>query len=94
MPKDNSKKSVVIVDPDLWMKRTLHYQEKHGAWAIFATIYWSIYLLLLSLLLVYYTSIGFSVSSFLGTILFILAIMIIIFGFVESLHYKLMKKIG
>jgi hypothetical protein len=78
----------------MWFKRMLHYQEKHGGWAVFRTVYWSIYLLMLSLMLVYYGVLGLTLTSFFGIILFILSIMVIVFGFTQSLHYKLMRRIG
>jgi len=91
---ERKEKNVVTIDPELWMNRMLHYQERHSGWAIFTSIYWSIYVLLLSFLLIFYNSLNFSVASFFGVALFVFAIMAIIFGFTQSLHYKLLKRYG
>lgn len=92
MPK--SEERVVVVDPKLLMQRMLHYRERHHAWHIFRTVYWSIYLLIMGVLLIYYTSLSISVNTLLGIAAILGAVMLIIFGLVESLHHKLMKKYG
>jgi hypothetical protein len=76
------------------MQRMLRYQEKHAGWAIFRTIYWSIFLLMLSVLLVSYQTFGFTLQTFLGITLFVFSLMLIVFGFTQALHYRLMRKIG
>lgn len=89
-----AKKEAMVVDPDLWMKRMLHYQEKHSGWIIFGSIYWSIYIFLIGIFLVSYVRLGFTLPIFLGVSLFVLAIMVIIYGFTRSLHLKLMERYG
>ncbi len=76
--------------------RMLEYNARHAGWIIFRSIYWSIYLLLLGLFLIYDSIINVAVSlqAFLGWAFTILAVMIIIFGAVETLHHKLMRKYG
>ena len=87
-------KEKMVLDPELWMNRTLHYQEKQSGWVIFQAIYWSIYILLIGIFLVSYTRLAFTVPIFFGVSLFVLALMIIIYGFTRSLHLKLMKRYG
>ena len=94
MPTKHSKSNVTIIDPSLWMERMLHYKERHHGWHIFRTLYWSIYLIVVSVLLIYYNEIGFTVTLFFGAALMILAIMLILYGLTEALHHKFMKKYG
>ncbi len=92
IPKDN--KMVVVVDPKLIMERMLHYRERHHGWHIFRTIYWSIYLLVIATLLIYYYQINFTVPLFFGVAFLLLAIMLILYGLTEALHHKFLKKYG
>jgi len=88
------EKQVVVVDPELWMNRHLHYQERQSGWKIFVSIYWSIYLLFISALLISYNSLGLSLTSFFGASVFILSLMLIIYGITTALHFRLMKRYG
>ncbi len=88
------KKDVVIVDPQLWMERQLHYNERHAGWRIFRSVYWSIYLLIVGFFLLSYSSLGLSPQVFFGMDLILLAVMVIVFGLVQALHHKLMKRYG
>ncbi len=90
------KSNVVVVDPKLIMERMLHYRERHHGWHIFRTIYWSIYFIVLSALLIYYNQIGFSTQPtlFFGVAFLIFAIMLILYGLTEALHHKFLKKFG
>jgi len=74
--------------------KMMDFQAKHGAWIVFRSIYWAIYLLLLGALLLYYTARNITVSLqfFMGYAFSILAIMVILYGAAETLHYKLMRK--
>ncbi|MDE1851930.1 MAG: hypothetical protein KGH69_04565 [Candidatus Micrarchaeota archaeon] len=90
----NGKKNVVTVDPSLFMERMLHYRERHHGWHIFKRAYWAIYLIVISLFLLYYYSIQFTLNVFLGASLLLFAIMLIIYGLAEALHHKLMKRYG
>ncbi|MGC8710738.1 MAG: hypothetical protein ACP5RF_04005 [Candidatus Micrarchaeia archaeon] len=91
---ESKGKQVVVVDPDLWMNRMLHYNERHSGWQIFTSIYWSIFILFVGALLIYYNSLGLNLNLFFGLILFLLGLMVIVFGFTTSLHLKLMKRYG
>lgn len=74
--------------------KMMEFQAKHGAWIVFRSVYWAIYLLLLGGLLLYYTAqnIQVSLQFFMGYSFSILAMMIILYGAAETLHYKLMRK--
>ena len=85
------KKNVISIDPDMYMKRMLHYQEKNSGWYVFRAIYIAIYLLILSGMLI---TLHYSTQLLLGIALVILALMIVVYGFVASLHTKLMQKYG
>lgn len=76
--------------------RMLAYNARHTGWIIFRSVYWAIYLLLLGILLLYYSvnNVGISLQVFFGWAFTILAIMLIIFGAAETLHHKLMRKYG
>jgi len=71
--------------------RVLEYNAKQSGWYIFRTIYWGIYLLFLSFLLINAPA-SFSTSEFIGYAILLLAVMIIIYGIVEALHHNLMRK--
>ena len=73
--------------------RMLDYQMRHAGWIIFRSIYWSIYLLFLGTTLLYYSTrnLNISLQTFGGFALSLLAIMLIVYGFTETLHHKLMK---
>lgn len=88
------KDNVVVVDPKLIMERMLHYRERHHGWHIFRTIYWSIYFIVISIFLIYYSQIGFTVTLFFGVTLLVFAIMLILYGLTEALHHKFLKKYG
>jgi hypothetical protein len=90
MPKEKEK--AVLIDPDLYMKRMLHYQERHAAWYIFKAIYWAIYLFVVGLLFMVQSIEYYPVAFTFGTALVVLAVMVAIYGMVNALHNKLMKK--
>ena len=76
--------------------RMLEYQARHAGWIIFRSVYWALYLLLLGVLLLFYStqSIAISLQVFFGWSFTVLAIMIIIYGAAEVLHHKLMRRYG
>ena len=76
--------------------RMLAYNERHGGWIIFRSVYWAVYLLLLGVLLLYYSvnNISVSLQVFLGWAFTVLAIMLILYGAAETLHHKLMRRYG
>lgn len=84
----------VMIDPSMFMDRMLHYREMHSGWNIFRFIYWSIYLIVVAIMLIYYTELGFTMTLFFGSIILILAVMLILFGLTEALHNKFLKKYG
>jgi hypothetical protein len=94
MAADPKKRDVVTVDPDIWMDRMLYYNEKHSGWVIFKSVYWAMYLLLVGGFLIFYTSANIPPQTIAGISVVILAIMIIIYGFAQALHYKFMKRYG
>ncbi|MCL4375516.1 hypothetical protein M1394_01830 [Candidatus Marsarchaeota archaeon] len=89
---ERKEKNVITIDPSLWMDRQLHLNERRAGWSIFRAIYWGIYFIIFGSLLIYYSTLGLTVPLFFGIVIFIFAIMLIIFGFVEAMHNKLMKK--
>ncbi|MEM3775401.1 MAG: hypothetical protein QXZ35_01950, partial [Candidatus Micrarchaeaceae archaeon] len=60
------RKQKVVVDPEMWMARQLHFQERHSGWNIFISIYWSIFVLLVSMLLMFYARLALTVYTFFG----------------------------
>ena len=98
------KKTEVVVDPRLLYDRMLSYKEKHAGWAIFKALYWAIYIFAIGAFLLYVTQSAANATNFnamqinwaqfVGFALVLLAIFLAIFGLVESLHLKLMKKHG
>ena len=53
---------------------------------------WSIYFIVIGLLLVYYNNIFTSTTLFFGTAFLVFAVMLILYGLTESLHHQLMRK--
>ncbi|MCL5100795.1 MAG: hypothetical protein M1122_02480 [Candidatus Marsarchaeota archaeon] len=86
-----ASKNVVVIDPDLYMKRMLKYQERHSGWHIFRAVYTALYLFIVAVVLI---TANYSVQTLVGISLLVLALMIIVYGFVASLHLKLMEKYG
>ena len=91
-----NKDNVMVIDPSMFMTRMLHYKERHHGWHIFRTMYWSIYLIVISVLLIYYNQIGFASEPtlFFGVAFLLLAVMLILYGLTEALHHKFLKKYG
>jgi hypothetical protein len=81
-------------DEESTFDRLLDYEVRHAGWIIFRSVYWSIYLLVLGVFLLYYAAhnVDVSLQIFFGIALSILAVMIILYGFAEVLHHKLMRK--
>ncbi len=88
------RKTVVLVDPDLYMKRMLHYNERHSVWYIFRSIYVAIYLFIVGALLISQTTLHYGYDVLAGISLVVLALMVVVYGFVVSLHNKLMVRYG
>lgn len=88
MPKEKA----VLIDPDLYMKRMLHYREKHAGWYIFKAVYWAIYVFIVGLFFMVQSVQGYPVAFTFGSALVLLAVMMVVYGFVNALHNKLMKK--
>ncbi len=88
------KQEKVLIDPELWMKRHLYYKEKNSSWGIFKNVYWAVYALFIGIFLMYYPSLNLTVPFFIGISLIIFAIMVVVFGFAEALHNKLMRQYG
>ncbi len=85
------KKNVVSIDPDLYYKRRLSYEEKHSGWTIFKCIFGGIYLFVIGMLLLMVISKTQNYAVFLGWGSLLLAFFVIVYGFAKSLHLKLMK---
>ncbi len=92
MAEKKPEKMIVTIDPSMEYSRKLHYGEKHSGWAIFRSIYWSIYIFVFGVLLFTLVPAGMSVAAFFGIAAMVFAIFLIVYGFSTSLHLKLMKK--
>lgn len=74
----------------------LNYRVRHAGWIVFRSVYWAMYLMMLGVLLLFYgfQQVSVSLQVFAGWALALFAVMIIIYGAVEMLHNKLMRKYG
>ena len=90
--KASGKRMIVTIDPTLQYARELHYKEKHSGWQIFKAVYWSIFIFVIGLMLATLVPQPMTIYNFLGFSLVILALFVILYGFSESLHMKLMKR--
>jgi hypothetical protein len=88
------KKNVMMIDPSLEYERMLSYKEKHGAWELYKTLFWSIYMLGVAVLLLKYVPTGMGVATLFGWSIVLLAIFTIVYGASVELHLKLMKRYG
>lgn len=86
------KKNVITIDPSLQYERMLHYKEKHSGWIIYRSVYWGIYVFVLGALLL--SGAVSTTQGFFGWALLLGAIFLIVNGFAQSLHLKLMKVHG
>ncbi|MDE1860117.1 MAG: hypothetical protein KGH72_00170 [Candidatus Micrarchaeota archaeon] len=93
MPKSKDD-NVMVLDPKMYMERMLHYRERHHGWMLFQTSYWAIYITVISIILLSYGDINLTPTVFLGIAGLLLAVMLVIYGMVTSLHLKFMKKYG
>lgn len=91
MPNQRSDNRILI-DPRLINEHRLRYNESLRGWHIFRTFFWSIYLIVIGTMLVYYTSIFTSVTLFFGVAFLVFAVMLILYGLTEALHHQLMRK--
>jgi hypothetical protein len=89
------KKFTVTIDPSLQMQKRLSYREKESGWEVYRAVYWGIYVFILGvLLLTAYPKTIVGIAGFIGWAMVLLAMFVIVYGFVLSLHLKLMKKHG
>ena len=91
---ERKAKENVVLDPEPYMERMLHYREKHSAWYIFQSIYVGIYFFIVGSLFVLQGQTKYDTRQTFGISLVILSFMVIVYGFVMSLHAKLMKRYG
>ena len=89
-----SRGSVMKVDNSIDWERRLSYAEKHAGWEIFRYLFWGIYVFVVGLMLIIsgYTLPNMLVFAGWATVL--LAIFLVVYGFVVSLHHRLMRRHG
>jgi uncharacterized membrane protein HdeD (DUF308 family) len=87
------RKVTVTIDPTLQMQRHLSYKEKESGWEVYRAVYWGIYVFIVGVLVLTALPTGvLNATSFIGWAMILLAMFVIVYGFVLSLHLKLMKK--
>lgn len=84
------RRNVVMIDSSIDWERQLEMMEKRSGFEIFNSIYWGLYLFTLGLLLL--SGRNLSDKLLVGISVTILAVFVIVYGFVLSLHYKFLKK--
>ena len=94
MPQQPKNRNVVVVDPEIAMDRFLKYGEKHAGWNMFRAFYWSLYLIILGIMLIYWTQIGLTATMFFGVALIIFATMLILYGLTHGLHHQFIRRFG
>jgi hypothetical protein len=75
-------------------ERWLSYRERHAGLKVFGCIYWAIYAFVVGAMLVVAGYAALSVTLIAGWSAILFAIFLVIYGFVISLHHKLMRKHG
>ena len=87
------RKVTVTIDPTLQYERQLRYVATQGGWEIYKAVYWGVYVFVLGLLLLTAVPRALpTMESFIGWALVLLSMFVIVYGFVVSLHLKLMRK--
>ncbi len=86
------KEEAVLIDPDLYLKRMSNFKDKHAAWYIFRAVYLGIYLFILGMLFMVQSIEQYPIAFTFGTAMVLLSVMVILYGFVNALHNRLMKK--
>ncbi len=88
------KRNVIMIDPTLEYERMLRYREKHAAWELFRTVFWSIYMLVIAILLVTDVPATLTLEAFFGWVFLLGALFTTIYGISMVLHLRLMRKYG
>ena len=75
-------------------ERWLVYREKHAGLKVFSCIFAAIYVFFVGLMLIAAGYTGTSVTFIAGWSAILLAVFLVVYGFVVSLHHRLMRKHG
>ena len=86
------RRVTIAIDPTMQMQKQASSREKQSGWEVYRAVYWGIYVFVLGVLLLTTFPTAASFMSFLGWAMVLLALFVMIYGFVLSLHLKLMKK--
>ena len=89
-----SRGSVVRVDNSIDWERRLEYRERHAGWEVFRYLYWGIYIFVIGCMLIIGGFEQVNLMLFAGWATILLAIFLVIYGFVVSLHHRLMRRHG
>jgi hypothetical protein len=92
--KGGSRGNVMVVDSSMDWERRLSYKEKEAGWIVFRYLYWGLYVFVVGCMLVIAGLSAPNVTVFVGWAVIILAVFLVVYGFVESLHHRLMRKHG
>ncbi len=92
--RGSGKRNVVTIDPNLMWERRLHHMEKRSGWAVFRAVYWGIYIFIVGVMILEIGAGAVAPTASIGLAVVILALFVIIYGFVISLHYSFLKKHG
>ena len=82
------------VDNSIDWERKLDYAQKKSGWEVFKYLYWGIYIFVIGGMLDKRRRHGPQPHAVAGWAAVLLAMFLVIYGFVVSLHHKLMKKHG
>ena len=92
--RGESRGSVVRVDNSIDWERKLDYAEKRSGWEIFRYLYWGIYVFVVGCMLVIAGYMSPNPVVFAGWGVILLAVFLVVYGFVTSLHHRLMRRHG
>ncbi len=85
---------VMKIDSSMDWERHLTYREKEAGWTVFRFLFWGIYVFVLGCMLIIAGFTAPNLMIFGGWALVLLAVFLVVYGFVSSLHYRLMRKHG
>ena len=93
-PLDMVESIITLRPKEHWPKRKLEYKEKHAGWEIFRYLYWGIYVFVIGCMLVIAGYTMPNLIVFTGWAVILLAVFLVVYGFVTSLHHRLMRRHG
>ncbi len=86
--------NVMRIDSSMDWERRLSYKEKEAGWIVFRYLFWALYVFVVGCMLVVTGLTAARLTFIAGWAAIILAVFMVVYGFTQSLHHRLMRKHG